>query len=317
MVYIFYLLVSAGVVWLSIKASEYIDLIDKKTKLSGAFLGGVLLSAVTSLPELFTSISATVLLRKPGLCIGNILGSNLFNMLILAVMFVVCIRNSARAPLSKGHRYVLIYLAVTYLTMALNMVYPHIFDFNLLSVSLTSLVIVVCYLLGVRHLAGEGGAEENRNEDLSPLTVRAIVWRFIAASVGIVGLSILMTYLTDEISVRLNIGAGLAGAIFLGVATSLPELSSTVALFRIRNYDIAVGNIVGSCLFNMIILSVADILWRGGTVYDFSDPKVVNLLLYGGVAMGLTYIAVSTRSRWGKVITGLGIIACYAAFLLV
>lgn len=72
--YILYILVAAAVVWLSVKASHYIDLIDQKSSLSGAFLGGVLLSAVTSLPELFTSISATVLLAKPSLCLGNISG---------------------------------------------------------------------------------------------------------------------------------------------------------------------------------------------------------------------------------------------------
>ena len=80
MLYILYILVSVAVVLLSIKASRYIDLIDQKSSLSGAFLGGVLLSAVTSLPELFTSISATLLLEKPSLCLGNILGSNIFNL---------------------------------------------------------------------------------------------------------------------------------------------------------------------------------------------------------------------------------------------
>ena len=49
MIYLFYLIVAAGVVYLSQKASEYVDLIDKTTKLSGAFIGGIMLSAVTSL----------------------------------------------------------------------------------------------------------------------------------------------------------------------------------------------------------------------------------------------------------------------------
>lgn len=83
MIYLLYLLVAAGVVLFSVKASEYVDLLDKKTSLSGAFIGGIMLSAVTSLPELFTSISATVLIHQPGLCLGNILGSDLFNMAML------------------------------------------------------------------------------------------------------------------------------------------------------------------------------------------------------------------------------------------
>ena len=88
MIYVFYLLTVATVVWFSVLASRYIDMIDRSTKLSGAFLGGVLLSAITSLPELFTSISATTLIDDASLCIGNILGSNLFNFGMLAVVIL-------------------------------------------------------------------------------------------------------------------------------------------------------------------------------------------------------------------------------------
>ena len=55
-----YLIIATVVVFASIKLSNYVDLLDKKTNLSGALLGGILLAAVTSLPELFTSISSTL-----------------------------------------------------------------------------------------------------------------------------------------------------------------------------------------------------------------------------------------------------------------
>ena len=97
MIFVIYALVAAAVTMLSIKAADYVELIDKKTSLSGAFIGGILLSAVTSLPELFTSLSSTLLLDEPGLCIGNILGSNLFNLTALAVMIVIFSRTFARA----------------------------------------------------------------------------------------------------------------------------------------------------------------------------------------------------------------------------
>ena len=61
---IIYVVLAGGLVFLSDKLGNYIDLLDKKTKISGAFLGGVLLAAVTSLPELFTSISATLFVHE-------------------------------------------------------------------------------------------------------------------------------------------------------------------------------------------------------------------------------------------------------------
>ena len=315
--YILYILVAATVVWLSVKASHYIDLIDQKSSLSGAFLGGVLLSAVTSLPELFTSISATVLLAKPSLCLGNILGSNIFNLVVLAVMFVLFVRSSHAARLAKGHQMVIVYCLVTYAALALNMFLPKVFDFHILSLSVSSIIIVICYALGVKYLSGEDGGEgESEVQDDSSLTMRGIVVRFVLCSVGLVGLSIWLTYLSDDIATSLGMGAGLAGALFLGVATSLPELSSTVTLFRLKNYNVAVGNIVGSCLFNMIILTVADLLWFKGTIYDFADGNIGQMLAFGAVAMVATMGALATKTKVGKVVASAVVVACYLAFLV-
>lgn len=317
MIYILYILVSVAVVLLSVKASNYIDQIDQKTSISGAFLGGVLLSAVTSLPELFTSIAATVLLKKPSLCLGNILGSNIFNLVVLAVMFILFVGSSHAARLAKGHKMVIAYCLTTYAVLALNMFLPEVFDFHALSLSVTSIAIVVFYALGVKYLSAEESTESNsESAKQSPLSLRGIVVRFVLCSVGLVGLSIWLTYLSDDIATSLGMGTGLAGALFLGVATSLPELSSTVALFRLRNYNIAVGNIVGSCLFNMIILTVADLLWFGGSIYDFSDGNIGQMLAFGAVAMVATMLSLETKTRTGKIATSLVVVACYVAFLV-
>lgn len=317
MLYILYILVSAAVVLLSVKASNYIDLIDQKSSISGAFLGGVLLSAVTSLPELFTSISATLLIEKPSLCLGNILGSNIFNLVVLAVMFILFVGSSHSARVAKGHKMVIAYCMTTYAVLALNMFWPEVFDFHALSLSVTSVAIVIFYSLGVKYLSSEESSESEAQEsEHTSLTLRGIVVRFVLCSVGLVGLSIWLTYLSDDMATTLGMGTGLAGALFLGVATSLPELSSTVTLFRLRNYNIAVGNIVGSCLFNMVILTVADLLWFGGSIYDFSDGNIGQMLVCGAVAMVATMLALETKTKVGKVALSLVVVACYVAFLV-
>lgn len=317
MLYILYILVSAAVVLLSVKASNYIDLIDQKSSISGAFLGGVLLSAVTSLPELFTSISATLLIEKPSLCLGNILGSNIFNLVVLAVMFILFVGSSHSARVAKGHKMVIAYCMTTYAVLALNMFWPEVFDFHALSLSVTSVAIVIFYSLGVKYLSSEeSGESEAQESEHTSLTLKGIVVRFVLCSVGLVGLSIWLTYLSDDMATTLGMGTGLAGALFLGVATSLPELSSTVTLFRLRNYNIAVGNIVGSCLFNMVILTVADLLWFGGSIYDFSDGNIGQMLVCGAVAMVATMLALETKTKVGKVALSLVVVACYVAFLV-
>lgn len=324
MIYLFYLLTVTAVVWFSILASRYIDMIDRSTKLSGAFLGGVLLSAVTSLPELFTSISATTLIDDASLCIGNILGSNLFNFAMLAVVILLMFRGFAEAALSRSHRIVLLLLILMYVAVWLN--WQGVVDAEVVLgepspwfyMSITSLVIVALYFLSVRYLAGDNGAsaEEASGEEVT-LSLKAIVVRFVAASVGIIVASIILTYITDDIAERLNLGSGLAGAIFLGVATSLPEVTSTISLFRMRNFDIAFGNIAGSNVFNYFVLAIADLLYVRGTVYFFEDSKVVNLTMFGLMASAVMLVMLCSRKMWVKVVMALAAIGCYFAFLMV
>ncbi|MBR2072861.1 MAG: hypothetical protein IJ976_04255 [Alistipes sp.] len=323
MLYLIYIVTVVAVVWFSILASRYIDMIDRSTRLSGAFLGGVLLSAITSLPELFTSISATVLIDNPSLCIGNILGSNLFNFGMLAVVILFFLSSFSRASLAVSHRYVMLFLMMMYLATALN--WKVMGDDNIIFggenpwfyVSITSVIVLVLYTLSVRFLAGDNGSgDEEVGDDEVALSLRAIVVRFVLASVGIIVASIILTYVTDDIATELNLGSGLAGALFLGVATSLPEVTSTISLFRMRNFDIAFGNIAGSNVFNFFVLAIADILYSGGSVYHFDDEKVIYLTVFGMASSALIYLIIRVRSAWMKALLAIGTVACYLAFLM-
>ena len=309
-----YLIVATIVVFAAVKASHYIDLIDRTTKLSGAFLGGVLLSAVTSLPEFFTSLSATIFLDKPALCIGNILGSDLFNIAMLSVMVLLAMRSFRRAEIGRGNIIVALYMILIYGIMLLN--YFGILDVEWLTINVSTFIFVVINMLAVRHLAGES-CENEPCEDDEPvtLTLRQIVTRFAITAVVIVVASVVLTYITDAIAIRYNLGVGLAGAIFLGVATSLPEVASTIALVRIRNYDIAVGNIVGSNLFNFLVLCTADFFTRGD-VYDYTDFNVVKLLFFGAMASLFTIPMLKCKGWVVRSLCAVIIIACYLGFLL-
>lgn len=314
MIYVIYLAVAALVTVLSVKASEYVDMLDKTTKLSGAFLGGILLSAVTSLPELFTSISSTLMLDQPGLCIGNILGSNLFNYAMLSVFLLTAVAAFSKCRLAKIHTIVALSVVAMGGLILLNKY--DILGFDIGSVSVTSVLIILLYVLTVWVMYRMGGTSaESEDSSSVTLTKKQIMFRFTVVSVGIVVFSILLTYITDELSERLNLGKTIAGAIFLGVATSLPETASTWNLFKIKNYDIAVGNIVGSCLFNFTILSVADFFYSGGGIYAINDVSTMNLILFASMASILAFVLLKFRNKVTGVICPVGIIACYIAFL--
>lgn len=313
MIYFLYIIVAIGVVYCSNKASYYVDLIDKKTSLSGAFIGGVMLSAVTSLPELFTSISSTLILDKPGLSIGNVLGSNLFNMAVLAVFMLIYYKSFSKARIAKSHFAVTIAVAIIYIVLLLNMV--KILNLEFFTVNITSIIIIALYIIGIKNMSDDNEQSKSDNDDNSKLSVKQIGIRFALASIGIIALSVAITYLTDGIAAELNLGTGIAGALFLGIATSLPELSSTIVLFRIKNYNIAIGNIIGSNIFNLFILAFVDLFYIGRGVYDYSDPKTVNLLVFGAIAMPLLLILLRYKGKITQIVCPVLLVGCYAAAL--
>lgn len=328
MIFILYLILAITVVILSIIVSKYVDLIEKNSSLSGAFIGGIILSAVTSLPELFTSISSTVWLKKPGLCFGNILGSDLFNLTIMAFMVLIFSSKYKVAKISESHLVTIILLIFIYGILSLNML--GITNFNILTVNITSIIIFIMYIIGVKAMAKENGDCDNFEEEIeeevaitAKLTLKQIVIRFIIASALLVIASILITYVTDLISIKLKLGAGLAGALFLGIATSLPELTSSISLARMENFNMVTGNIVGSNLFNFLILFIADVLYLGDGIYNFADRQNINLVLFGAIAtifMGIL-LALNSKKKIKKnmivsVLLSIGIITSYVLFLV-
>ena len=84
---------------------------------------------------------------------------------------------------------------------------------------------------------------------------------------------------------------------------------------RMRNFNIAFGNIAGSNIFNYLVLAIADLLYINGSTYYFNDSKVVGLTVFGAVASIAIYIILLNRNKWAKAICAIAAIACYIAFL--
>jgi cation:H+ antiporter len=85
------------------KLSRYGDILADKTGISGAWIGLVLLAAVTSLPELVTGISAVVVADAPNIAVGDVLGSCVFNLAILVVVDLFQRNESVYRRASQGH----------------------------------------------------------------------------------------------------------------------------------------------------------------------------------------------------------------------
>ena len=317
-----YAALAVCVVFFSIKLANYVDLIDKKTDLSGAFIGGVILAAVTSLPELFTSISAVLFVKQPDLVMGNILGSNLFNMCIFGGAALIAAKSMCKSTIGSSHFKTTVITFIMFAIMLLPVVFKK--DYTVVGISVYSIILLVLYACSIKFMAGDSA--ESEGEDTSDLTLKQIIIRFIIMAVLLVTASIFITVAADHLSEEFNLGKTVGGALFLGVATSLPELTSSIALIRKGNFNACAGNVMGSGVFNFCIISVADILYRDGSVYISNDKSSSYLNIFGLAATAVVGAILIMKQRKKDSenaalklfyrLGGLCILGCYAAFLV-
>ena len=322
MIYLIYLILAIIVVLFSIKVADYVELIDKKTNISGAFIGGVMLAAITSLPEFFTSLSAALLFNNSELVLGNILGSNIFNLAALTSVLLIFMKGFANSNISSKHYKTTIYGLI--LTGILFIPVYFSKDLNIFNISLVSVAIVVLYFSSLKFMASDTNVEtekEKEKEDECKLTIKQIAVRFTIVSIGLVVSSIFITHVTEIIADKLNLAASLSGALFLGIATSLPEVASIVALAKRCKFDLVVGNIVGSNIFNLFIIAFIDILYIGTSVYLTDSIQTKLLLLFVFISTILTIILLllknlKKKSKIVYTLLALAIIIVYVLYLI-
>lgn len=322
-----YAVLASLVVFLSIKLSNYVDLLDKKTKVSGALLGGILLAGVTSLPELFTSLTGTLIVGDNHLVLGNIMGSDFFDIMIFGVVYFLFFKKFTQGKVGKQH-----YLTCLFTALMLIAVTIAAFVFNKNGWLLgwfnpMSIVVIAIYVISFILTPKTEEKEEQEEEVKSKLTVKQI-WILLAVfSVILIGASISVTLVTDQIVENYHIDGTFGGSLFLGIATSLPEVTATISLCKKKNFDAAYGDILGSCVFNIIILAIADALsFKAGHLYTVTSES---LMLMIGTAFTLLVVFLSIvfikskffkddiKSRIFLYIFGTLLISSYIAYLAI
>lgn len=313
----FILVIMAG-----IKLSQSADILAEKTGLGRTWIGTILLAGVTSLPELATGISAIVIFNSPDLAVGGILGSCLFNLLILALLDIL----TGPEPLLKqaqiSHGLAASLGCVMLGVVAAGMLLART-DVNLTVgwVGIPSLLLILLYFVSASTIAQfesrrrAAVLEEVEIFQYEHVTTQQAYRQFCWHSVAIVILGVWLAFLGDQIAEVTGLGKSFIGAILLATATSLPEIVASVAAVRLNAVDLAVSNLFGSNLFNLTILGIYDLIYLPGSlwlsisqIHIFTD--VVAMVMTSVAIAGLIYHAVS-RSRMYITWDGLTIIALY------
>lgn len=283
--------------------------------------GLALLATVTSLPELASGISAVTVVDAPNLAVGNALGACIVNLAFLVVVDTVqrgqpMYRDaSASHLLSAGFGVVM--LGFVTMSLVTGGQAP-----ALLHVGMYSPMLLALYFVALRNvfaheqsLPRRAPAGTSAPGGAAP-ELRAEWRRFALAALVVLAAGTWLPAVVGELSVNLGISRSFAGTVLMALVTTLPEMAVTLSSLRLGALDMAIGNLLGSNLFNVTILAVDDLFYGRGPLLAAAAPgqaasAAAALLMCGLVIIGLAmrpHARVLRLTSW----VSLGLVAAYA-----
>jgi cation:H+ antiporter len=303
-----------------VKLTDYGDSIADKTGMGGSWVGLVLIATVTSLPELAAGITASALAMLPDIAAGDVYGSCVYNLVLLAVLDLfsrsqpVLARVQRQHVMAAGFGILLIGISSLGLVAAqanLSGIAGHL--------SWATPTIVLVYIVAIRslHAYSEETVEEFAEQEpdrFAQMSLREVSLRYAVAAAVVVAAGVWLPYVSADISTVMDWEQSFTGTMFTALSTSLPELVVTLAALRIGAVDMAIGNVLGSNMFNILVLAVDDLVYTEGSFYaDISSGHLVSAL----VAMMMSAIVlVAIYYRPKRRILGVGSFASFTLFLL-
>lgn len=262
------------------------DAIAEITKLGKLLIGSILLAGATSLPELTVDIAA-VRLGHLDLATGDLFGSSLMNLLILAMLDLLH-RSGGKMLTKESAAHALsatLSVALTGIAGIAIVTGGKIPDWTFLNIGIWSWAILAAYAMGVRMVyldqriaaraAADAGAEEQKL-DPGPLWRAVLIFVIAATVIVIVGPK--MAEKAAQLADMTGLGKSFVGTTLVAISTSLPELVASLTALKLGAHDMVIGNVLGSNAFNMILFVPLDALGSGSFFAQVSDSHAVTCL---------------------------------------
>ena len=290
------------------KLSILADRLGEETSFSGSWIGVTLLSSVTSLPELMTGFSSVVMADTPDIAVGDILGSTAFNVALLVVIHIITLRQTPLFAQMAG-RHV---LPATFGIVMLGLVAGELLlrqlglNADFLGIGPFVPAILIIYVVGIRMVFvstarefAEEGAEDPRMAASPAGAQRNTVLAIAGSSVFVVAGGAALPFVGAELALLMGWNQSFVGTLLIAIATSAPEIAVTIAAARMGALDLAVGNVFGSNMFNMVILAFDDILYRQGPLLGQVSLAHAVTAMTTLVMTGIAIAAMSYRRASG------------------
>ena len=270
-----------------------------KFKLPNSVIGATFIGFGTSAPELFTSTGAAIN-GDLSLAIGNIIGSNIANsLLVLAVLYLFIDKDfSKKININQiSPVWMMIFTTIFVSTYILTNQFPLV-----LGIVLLSLVIFVTYKMVNEEAIDE---EELVSEEKKYIWFRGI----LAISITIFGSSLVVDN-AIAIADLFNISSLIVGVTIIAIGTSLPEVAGAISAARLKKPDLIMGNVFGSNLFNIGLVGGSAIIFEPGEISSNIDYQMFLMYFVSFLAVLLTRYVIKRN-----VLVGIIFIAAYFGFI--
>ncbi|NQT33148.1 MAG: sodium:calcium antiporter [Candidatus Omnitrophica bacterium] len=265
-------------------------ILSEKTHLEEGLIGMVFLALATSLPEIVTGSSAVFFLGKIGLGYGDIVGSVIVNLMIL---FLLDYYVGKGRILFKASRLNRITAAGALLLITTILIFSLLrgFGVNIPTfkiIGLESIFIAIVYIVCLEIVRRKSTGNEKNIYDTGESFFKLWI-KFIILLCAVIALGVWLAKTGEKISNETDLSQTFIGTLFLGLSTSLPELIVCFAALRAGSINMAIGNIFGSNLFDVVIISFMDGLCTGPILGMLTRGQVIAT----AVAVVLSAIAVA------------------------
>lgn len=288
------------------KLSKYADILAEKTGLGRTFVGFVFLAAATSLPELINGISSVAVVGVPDIAVGDIFGSCAFNVLIIAFMDAFSRPQPVFFSARPGH-----VISASFGILLLSLGAGAVFLSGRLPsigwVGPYSVVFVVVYAVAmrlVRHYEKRALEEFHKEVAEEPayagIDSRTAYRNFALNAALVVAAAVVLPKVGEGLAESTGLGQTFVGTIFIALTTSLPELVVSVATVKMGAVDLAIGNVFGSNIFNILVLAVDDLFFLRGPLFSYTDPHHIVPALSAVAMSSVAVIGLSYRARKKK-----------------
>jgi cation:H+ antiporter len=319
----------AIVLFAGTKLARYGDAIAEKTGLGRIWIGLVLIALITTMPELVTSVSSVALVHSADLALGTLLGSCCFNLSILAVLDILHSRTPVLSVASPRHVITAGWGALLIAIAAAGIIAADRFPFLESGwIGVPGIVIIVLYLLGAwwafRRERKQGSLVAPSTSVQYDMYTTKVVWiRFALASVAVVAASIWLSFIGDEISETTGWGSTFVGTLFLAITTSAPELVVAITALRIGAIDLAVADILGANMLDIVMIVFVDIAYGQGFILSAVSKShliiaavaiTMSLLVILGLRLPRSRKVFKVASWYTPLLIALYVLGAYALF---